>query len=45
MAELRQAVAKGYQDAKQLKNRGDLADLRSRDDFKQLVAELEGKKK
>jgi tetratricopeptide (TPR) repeat protein len=45
MAELRRAVAKGYQDVKQLKNRSDLADLRSRDDFKQLVGELEAKKK
>jgi serine/threonine protein kinase/Flp pilus assembly protein TadD len=45
MTELRQAVAKGYQNVTQLKNRGDLAGLRSRDDFKHLVAELEAKKK
>ena len=44
MAELRQAVAKGFRDANQLKNRSDLAGLRSREDFKQLVAGLGAKK-
>ena len=42
-AELGQAVAKGFRDVKQLKNRSDLDGLRSREDFKQLLTELEAK--
>ena len=45
MADLRQAVAKGFRDVNQLKNRSDLAGLRSREDFKQLLMDLEAKKK
>jgi tetratricopeptide (TPR) repeat protein len=45
MTELRQALGKGFRNVKQLKNRSDLAGLRSREDFKQLLWELEAKKK
>jgi hypothetical protein len=45
MTDLRQAVGKGLRDVKQLKNRSDWDGLRSREDFKKLVAELEAKKK
>jgi len=45
IALLRQAVAKGYQDAEHMKNDHDLKALRERDDFKKLVAELEAKAK
>jgi serine/threonine protein kinase/tetratricopeptide (TPR) repeat protein len=38
---LRQAVAKGYKDADHLKKDPDLDPLRERDDFRQLLAELE----
>jgi superkiller protein 3 len=38
---LQQAVAKGFRDANHLKNHEDLAGLREREDFKQLVAGLE----
>jgi hypothetical protein len=41
MAMLRDAVAKGYKDAAHMKKDTDLDPLRSRDDFKKLVAELE----
>jgi serine/threonine protein kinase/tetratricopeptide (TPR) repeat protein len=44
VAELRQAVAKGYRDAGRLKSRGDLAGLREREDFRRLVKDLEAKK-
>jgi hypothetical protein len=40
---LRQAVAKGFQDAAALKTDPDLAPLRSRDDFRELMQELEHK--
>jgi hypothetical protein len=43
MAMLRQAVAKGYKDLAHLNGNQDLDSLRGRDDFKQLVAELEAK--
>jgi hypothetical protein len=39
--ELRDAVAKGYKDAAHMKKDTDLDPLRSREDFKKLVAELE----
>jgi hypothetical protein len=42
---LRQAVAKGYKDAAHLKTDPDLAALRGRADFRQLVADLEAKAK
>jgi serine/threonine protein kinase/tetratricopeptide (TPR) repeat protein len=45
IADLRQAVAKGFRDVKQLKNRSDLAGLRLREDFKEMLTELEAKKK
>jgi tetratricopeptide (TPR) repeat protein len=38
---LRQAVQKGFKDVQQLKTDPDLAPLRAREDFQQLVAELE----
>jgi serine/threonine protein kinase/tetratricopeptide (TPR) repeat protein len=41
MAMLRDAVAKGYKDAAHMKKDTDLDRLRSREDFKKLVAELE----
>jgi hypothetical protein len=43
MALLKQAVAKGYKNAAHMKQDKDLAPLCQRDDFKKLVAELEGK--
>jgi hypothetical protein len=47
VAWLQKAVAAGFKDATAVKKDDDLADLRSRDDFKRLVAELEkaGQKK
>jgi serine/threonine protein kinase len=42
---LREAVSKGYKDVAHLKNDTDFDPLRQRDDFEQLVAELEGKGK
>jgi len=45
MAWLKQAVGAGYKDIANLKKDTDLASLRSRDDFKKLVAELEDAKK
>ena len=41
MAMLRDAVAKGYKDAAHMKKDTDLDPVRSREDFKKLVAELE----
>jgi serine/threonine protein kinase/tetratricopeptide (TPR) repeat protein len=41
VALLRQAVAKGFKDATQMKKDADLGALRQRDDFKKLLAELE----
>jgi serine/threonine-protein kinase len=41
METLRQAVANGYKEAAALKKDADLNPLRSRDDFKKLVAEME----
>jgi len=41
MVWLRQAVATGYKDAAHIKEDQDLDSLRSREDFKKLVAELE----
>jgi hypothetical protein len=43
MAHLRQAVHKGFQDAQPLKTNTDLDPLRSREDFQQLLAQLEQK--
>jgi serine/threonine protein kinase len=45
MAMLRDAVAKGYNDADQVQTDKDLDPLRSREDFKTVVAELEAKVK
>jgi tetratricopeptide (TPR) repeat protein len=45
MKMLRDAVSKGYKNVMQLKNETDLDPLRQRNDFKKLVAELEGKAK
>jgi serine/threonine-protein kinase len=45
MKMLRDAVAKGYKDADHMKKDADLDPLRSRDDFKKLLAELEAKNK
>jgi hypothetical protein len=42
---LREAIAKGYEDASDLKQNQDLDPLRQRDDFKKLLAELEAKTK
>ena len=44
MKMLRDAVAKGFKDADHMKKDPFLAPLRQRDDFKKLLAELEGKK-
>ena len=44
VALLQQAVAKGYKDVEHLKKDDDLKALREREDFKQLVAELEAAK-
>jgi tetratricopeptide (TPR) repeat protein len=41
---LRQAVARGFQDAAHMKKNRDLDALRDREDFKRLVSELEAKK-
>ena len=41
MALLKQAVAKGYQNAAHMKQDKDLGALRDREDFKRLLAELE----
>jgi serine/threonine-protein kinase len=41
MAMLRDAVAKGYKDAAHMKKNTELDSLRSREDFKKLVADLE----
>jgi tetratricopeptide (TPR) repeat protein len=41
MEMLRQALAKGYKDAAHMKNDSDLNPLRSRDDFKKLLADLD----
>jgi hypothetical protein len=43
-ATLRTSVAKGYKNAAHMKQDKDVAPLRERDDFKKLLAELEGKK-
>jgi hypothetical protein len=43
MSMLRDAVAKGYKDAARMKKDQDLDSLRSREDFKQLLADLEAK--
>jgi serine/threonine protein kinase len=42
---LREAVSKGYKDVPDMKKDTDLDPLRQREDFRQLVAELEGKGK
>jgi hypothetical protein len=42
---LREAAGKGYKDVARLKKDTDLDPLRQRDDFRTLVAELEGKGK
>jgi serine/threonine protein kinase/tetratricopeptide (TPR) repeat protein len=41
---LRQAVARGYKDVARMKQDPDLEPLRARDEFRKLLAELEGKK-
>jgi tetratricopeptide (TPR) repeat protein len=43
MGMLRDAVAKGHKDVAHMKQDADLDPLRNRDDFRKLVAELEGK--
>ncbi len=45
MATLRDALAKGYKDADRMRTDKDLDPLRSREDFKMVVAELEAKVK
>ena len=42
---LRDAVNKGFKDARHMKKNKDLDPLRQREDFKKLLAELEGKGK
>ena len=42
---LRDAVSKGYKDVMHMKKDTDLDPLRQREDFKKLIAELEGKRK
>ena len=41
MTTLRQSVARGFRNAAQLRAEGAFAPLRNRDDFKQLLADLE----
>ena len=43
MPELKQAMAKGYDDAARMKKDKDIDGLRGREDFKKLLAELERK--
>ena len=43
MKPLRDAVSKGYTDVARMKEDTDLEPLRKRDEFRSLVAELEGK--
>jgi hypothetical protein len=43
MKALREAVSKGYKDVRNMKTDTDLNPLRQREDFRKLVAELEGK--
>jgi hypothetical protein len=43
MALLREAVAKGFNNAEQLRTDDDLVTLRQREDYRQLLAELEKK--
>jgi hypothetical protein len=45
LALLRQAVARGYKDTAHMKKDADLQPLRAREDFKKLLAKLEGKAK
>jgi serine/threonine protein kinase/tetratricopeptide (TPR) repeat protein len=45
MALLRQAVARGFKDTAHVKNDSQLEPLRAREDFKKLLADLEGKSK
>jgi hypothetical protein len=45
LAQLRQSVARGYKDAVHMKQDTDLEPLRAREEFRKLLAELEGKKK
>ena len=44
-AMLRDAVAKGYKDIERMKKDKDLDPLREREEFKNLIAELESRKK
>ena len=45
VADLRQAFAKGFKDLEGVKKDELFAPLRDREDFKKLLAEVEGKKK
>jgi hypothetical protein len=45
LALLRQAVARGYKDTARMKQNPDLKPLQARDEFRKLLADLEGKKK
>jgi hypothetical protein len=45
LADLRQAIAKGFKNVEQLKNDPKLAPLRTRKDFGKLLEELERKEK
>jgi tetratricopeptide (TPR) repeat protein len=45
LAQLRQSVARGYKDAAHMKQDTDLEPLRAREEFRKLLADLEGKKK
>jgi superkiller protein 3 len=45
LADLRQAIAKGFNNVEQLKNDPKLAPLRTREDFGKLLEELQGKEK
>ena len=45
LAQLRQAVARGYKDAAHMKQDPALEPLRAREEFRRLLADLEGKPK
>ena len=45
LADLRQAIAKGYSDVEQMKNEPNLDPLRANDEFTKLLAAMEAERK